>query len=385
MSDPSETNPPLPPTDPHAPVPPSSPDQTVPPEYQPVPQQHTGFPPEQPPVTSFPPEQPPLPAVEPVAPEQPNFDTVNLQPQPQPPQQVPGFETMQLQETPPVPQGQESPPLPPVGLESAPTMPGQAPPPPAPAPTPAAPAVGAAAGAPRLNTKGGASRRPATATRKGASSRRPSAAGSRYPTKSKPADTLSPGTVILALLGACLLAVAIMALMPKSLIHIDGYPADEMAANKEPKNLLKVGQGLLLGERKEDATFTEKEVNAYLNYRLNTTQTGLLGGFMRVKGVYVDLSENQAEIFIERSLPIFGSTTISNKIVSHFNDVSRKQEWKAGGGSIGRIPMKNKSLQPIFKAFMRMGAVGRDEIDLMNYMADIKIGEDKVTLDSSLR
>jgi hypothetical protein len=189
-------------------------------------------------------------------------------------------------------------------------------------------------------------------------------------------------SILLAVLGVAMLIGTFSAILPKSLKHIEGYPADDMT-NREPKNLLAVGQKIL-ETRSEDATFTEREVNDYINYRLRGVQKGSFGGLMKVRGIYVDLRPNEAEIFVERSFPIIGRTTMSNVVESYFNEQKHQQIWKMGGGSIGKITLKGRSLQPVINVFLRMSKVGAAELEVLNYMADVKLQENKITLDSSL-
>lgn len=190
-------------------------------------------------------------------------------------------------------------------------------------------------------------------------------------------------TILLGILGLLMLVGAFMALLPnKDIERISGYPADPMT-NREPKNLYAVGLDIL-ETRTKDAVFTEKEVNDYINFRLRGTQKGPLGGMMKVQGIYIDLRPKEAEIFVVRSFPILGKTTMSSVVKSYFNEQKHQQIWKTGGGSIGKIKLKSKNLQPVLNAFLRMSKTGAQEIQLMNYMADVKIEEDKIILDSAL-
>lgn len=186
----------------------------------------------------------------------------------------------------------------------------------------------------------------------------------------------------MAILGVIMLGVSVMALLPTSLIHIDGYPADDMS-NREPRNLLADSQKIL-EDRTEDLTFTEREVNEYLNFRLQGQQKGALKGLMNVKGIYVDLRPNEAEIYVVRSFPLIQRTTISSIVRSTYNDQKHQQIWKTGGGSVGKIKIPGRSLQPVMNAFLRMSKVAKPELEVMDYMADVKIGEDKITFVSAL-
>ncbi|MDF1756466.1 MAG: hypothetical protein P1U89_27010 [Verrucomicrobiales bacterium] len=332
----SDENPNLP-----DPVPPAG-AEPVPPAHAPVPPADiTPQPPAQMPVppagaTPVPPAQYPVPpaGVEPVPPQQPAYDPSQFPPQQEVPQ-----------------------------------------------PQPSLPPITPAAAAPSTRSGG---RRPAA--KKKMARKSASRAGTRPGSYRKPVKPVDSGisfmSVLMGLLGIGMLVLSIFALLPQKLTHIEGYPADDMSS-KEPKNLLSAGQKIL-ETRTEDAVFTEKEVNDYLNFRLRGDQKGAFGGFMKVKGIYVDLRPNEAEIFVERSIPLLGTTTMSSVVKSHYNDIKHQQSWKMGGGSIGRIPMKDRSLQPILNSFLRMSKVGAAELEVMNYMADVKIGNDQITLDSAL-
>jgi len=239
---------------------------------------------------------------------------------------------------------------------------------------------------PMAPAAGDTGHRPATGGRRPASKNAARAGGARSTPyrRPKPVESgLSVMSVLMGLLGIVMLVGSVYALLPKSLTHIDGYPTDPLN-KKEPKNLLAIGQKIL-ESRTEDAVFTEREVNDYINFRLQGEQQGALGGFMTVKGVYVDLRPNEAEIFVERSFPLIGSTTISTVVESYFNETKHQQIWKTGGGSIGRFNFpKGRSLQPVLNLFLRMAKVGSEEMQVMDYMANVKIEEGKLTLDSAL-
>lgn len=189
-------------------------------------------------------------------------------------------------------------------------------------------------------------------------------------------------SVLMVLVGLGLAVVAVRALMPVPLTHLEGYPADTLS-NKEPRNLLAEAHKLI-EQGQGNVTFTEQEVNDYFNYRLQGSQEGLFGSMMKVTGVYIDFKPNEAEIFLERSFPLFGRNTMSTTVKSVFNRQQQRQFWSTSGGSIGKINLKSKNIQPVVGMFVRMSKVAAEELSVMSYMADIDIDEGKITLKSSL-
>lgn len=189
-------------------------------------------------------------------------------------------------------------------------------------------------------------------------------------------------SVLMVVVGLGLAVAAVMALMPVTLTHLEGYPADTMS-NKEPKNLLAEAHKLI-EQGQGNVTFTEQEVNDYFNYRLQGVQEGMFGSMMKVTGVYIDFKPNEAEIFLERTFPLFGKNTMSTTVKSVFNRQQQRQFWSTSGGSIGKINLKSKNIQPVVSMFVRMSKVAAEELSVMSYMADIDIDEGKITLKSSL-
>ena len=55
-----------------------------------------------------------------------------------------------------------------------------------------------------------------------------------------------------------------------------------------------------------EVVITEAEINQYIAKNLKLNQGGLIKGFSSIKGVYVDLTDDHMEIFIEREIAQYG-------------------------------------------------------------------------------
>ncbi len=187
-------------------------------------------------------------------------------------------------------------------------------------------------------------------------------------------------TVLLALIAVAFLGAAIMVVLPKDMSGIKGYPVSAGLNTSNPKNLLTEAQSIMF-EPGGKVELSEEEVNLYLNHRIDGIQGGALGGLLKYKGTYVDFSKGVAEIYVERSL--FGMpVTMSSRIrIEHYRSEVR---WEAAGGTLGKINLGSSHLQPVMQVFIRMMRTCRDEVGVINHMANIHFEEDKIILETTL-
>lgn len=182
-------------------------------------------------------------------------------------------------------------------------------------------------------------------------------------------------TVLLLIVAIGLAVIMGMVLKPKNLKSIQGYPAELLLAT-DSRNLLGELQAALNPELNDQTvTFTEAEVNQYLNQRIKGKQTGILSALVKYRGIYVDFEPGYAEIFVVRSV-VGIPFTVSCRVTQKKSDY--KSIWKAGGGTIGSFTMKSKQFKPILEAFLRLSATCKDEMDAMNSMLSIDFGDDQI-------
>jgi len=188
-------------------------------------------------------------------------------------------------------------------------------------------------------------------------------------------------TVLLGVVALGLLAGVVAVLLPKDLSGIAGYPAKSLLeGGAESRNLLEETQAILF-QPGESVEFSEEEFNDYLNARLGGEQKGLMGSFITFEGIYADVEPDTVEFFVERK--IFGMpTTMSTRLrLEYFRGLPRSE---GAGGTIGKINLSSKQLQPIVEAFTRVLGACRDEALALQHIASIRFEKDKVVLATTL-
>lgn len=181
--------------------------------------------------------------------------------------------------------------------------------------------------------------------------------------------TLLLGVVALAMLG-----VVAMVVLPKDLSAVQGYPVDPLAT-EAPKNLLPDLQAILF-EPGQEVSFTEQEVNDFLNYRIQGNQGGPFASFLKFQGAYVDFTPGQMEVHVERSLFGFPVTMSTRVRAEPFRGQTR---WTASGGSIGKFDMQGKQFHPVVKAYQNLMQAAKDEVQAVRQMAMVRFDADSVT------
>ena len=184
-------------------------------------------------------------------------------------------------------------------------------------------------------------------------------------------------TVFLLIVALALSVVIVMVMLPKDLGFIKGYPAGKIG-NEKPRNLLFEVQEIL-GPKDKAITYTEEEVNTYLNSRIKGKQSGPLSFMVNFKGAYVDFEDGRAEFYIERTV-IGIPFTMSLKLVRN----RRGTEYVAGGGSIGRFSMSSRQFKPILDAFVRLSVALEEETKALKAIEEygqVRFEDDKIVLD----
>lgn len=149
---------------------------------------------------------------------------------------------------------------------------------------------------------------------------------------------------------AALMGFVVFIFLPRDLSHVSGYPYESSKAPNPPKNLLKIAEDQLVKDE-GSVSFTEEEINTYLNQRLNAKQRGAFGSFVKMNGVYLDLKKNEATIFVERK--IFGLPfTIASTWDYYLSDGKYVRECKSS--SVGRFSFSGAMFRPIMAPFFRL-------------------------------
>ena len=221
----------------------------------------------------------------------------------------------------------------------------------------------------------------------------PARAPQRLPVKGKPTpattrrpvqrpvykEGISVMTVFLTLLALGMLAGVAMALLPKDMSAVGGYQTNLIAGAKA-RNLLAEAQKLMI-ERNTDLTFSEEELNRYLNQRLAGEQKGTMAALVKFRGIYVDLAPGTAEVVIERELfgmPLTTSVTMAGE------EFRRQTIYKPTAWNIGRISLGARTVKPVVDLFIRLRGSLLDEYHTLQQMTGVRFEDNRVVLDATI-
>lgn len=194
-----------------------------------------------------------------------------------------------------------------------------------------------------------------------------------------PGEGFGIGPIIMLLVSLALMSFVVFVFLPRDLSAVDGYPFDPSSAPNPPRNLLReASEGLIEGDG--SVTFSEKDVNNYINQRLNGTQRGGFAAIAKMNGIYMDLKEREATIYIERK--IFG---LPFTIDSTWEYYLSSGEYVRGctGCSVGRFKFEGKMFQPIMKPFMRFFSACEPENKVLTdkELKSVKLQDGKMVLE----
>lgn len=165
----------------------------------------------------------------------------------------------------------------------------------------------------------------------------------------------APYILVLACLG-----LIIFLFLPVNLSQVDGFPYREKDA--VVRNLLQEAEKKVL-EGAQTIEFTEKEINTYLHQRLRSPQEGPFAAINRVDGIYADLRENAATLYVVQK--ILGIPfVISSSWNFYLEDRTYVRECTAS--SIGRIRFTGASLGPLMMPFLHFAESCKPEASFLD-------------------
>ena len=150
---------------------------------------------------------------------------------------------------------------------------------------------------------------------------------------------------------------------------VSGYPYDPAAHSGQPRNLLREAEDKLVKDE-GNLTFTEEQVNTYLNQRLDVTQKGLFGGFTTVEGIYMDFHPNEVTIFIQRK--VFGVPFTVDSTWKYYLS-NEKYIRECTQSRMGKLTAKGAMLAPVMAPFNRFIDACEREKKLLNDLSLIHI------------
>ena len=202
----------------------------------------------------------------------------------------------------------------------------------------------------------------------------------RPPKEKLPGEGVSIGGIIMLLLALALTFVVVRVFMPRDISFIEGYPFDAAEAPNPPRNLLREAEDKLIA-REGQLTFTEAELNTYLNQRLKSKQGGAFASFVKMRGAYVDYEPDKIGVYVDRA--IFGIPFV---VSAHFEVYQSNRSFKTEGlyCTLGRVQLpKGRMFQPIMAPYRRLANACEREIDILTDedVRQVKIDKDKVVID----
>lgn len=184
---------------------------------------------------------------------------------------------------------------------------------------------------------------------------------SGYQPPAADAPGLGFGAVLLFLFAIALLAGVVVCFMPPDLTAISGYPP--APGKTAPQNLLRriddAISGAYIDKKESTLTFTEEEINLYLNQRLKKNQSGPLASATEIEGVFCDLQADSANLYVVRS--VFGQPLVIFTSWAFEGDPAN-QKFVCQESGIGAVKTKGASLQPVMSPFFRLSETCAREI-----------------------
>lgn len=203
------------------------------------------------------------------------------------------------------------------------------------------------------------------------------------------------GLLIIGILGG-LCFHTYLSWKPRDLSDIDGLE-DDATKKEQVVNLKEKLDAALKGEY--EVTITEEEINRYIASRLKLSQSSLLDRYLTVKGVYVNLlQDNKAEVIILRSvdfpdnekkdggkyvsfLPTDQTVTLDLIVTCETTGDETTKTLTYPGGRYGQAPAPNQFARVILPGFKSLAEFFEDELAMVyDEMKTIKIEDGKLIL-----
>jgi len=181
--------------------------------------------------------------------------------------------------------------------------------------------------------------------------RRGGAAGYRPP--SAESGGFGVGSIFLFLIALAFLGGVAVCFVPPDLSSVSGYPvpSSSVATGNLLRRLDDASSATYTDKKEATLTFSEEDLNSYLNKRLQKSQKGPFASFVQIEGIYCDLQPDAANLYLIRQ--VFGKPLV---IFSNWAFVESPDalKFKCESSGIGMIKVPGKTLQPIAAPFERL-------------------------------
>lgn len=181
--------------------------------------------------------------------------------------------------------------------------------------------------------------------------RRGTSSGYQAPSSNSGGSWIS--TIMLWLVAIALLGGVAVCFVQPDLSAIAGYPAAG-SAKGSPNLLRELDDAISYAytEKKESTlTFTEEQINAYINERLQKSQQGPFASSVKIEGIFCDLQPDTATLYLVRN--VFGHPLVSFATWAFDGDPD-DQHFRAQTSGIGLIKIAGPGISSIMAPFANL-------------------------------
>jgi len=164
-----------------------------------------------------------------------------------------------------------------------------------------------------------------------------------------------------------------------SIDEIDGR--SDLNAAKSTKPLLLRQRLALAIERNYPVTFREEEINMWLSNRIKMIQGGKLAPYVEIKGLWVNLKEDEIELVIERSLP-WASSHVTTLFMG-FERTRSGYSISRHSCHIGQLKLPSGFAYLLLPAYQNIAEELSSELQPYydQKIYDVRVQEGKITID----
>jgi hypothetical protein len=181
--------------------------------------------------------------------------------------------------------------------------------------------------------------------------RRDAASGYKPPTSDSGGSIV--GTILLFLVALGLLGAVAVCFVSPDMSAVTGFPF--AADKKDSPNLLRQLDDAIseayTDKKEATLTFTEEELNTYVNLRLRKNQRGPLSSMVQITGVFCDLQPDTATVYLVRK--VFGHPLVTFTSYAFEGDPDN-QRFKPQMSGIGLVKVQGANLSSISTPFDRL-------------------------------
>ncbi len=152
----------------------------------------------------------------------------------------------------------------------------------------------------------------------------------------------------------------------QSLKDLGGYEQRIGEEEISVRNLRKVMMSAI--DNRRDLSLSEEELNLYLAKSIKLSQEGFLSSYTEVKGLWVSLTQDRAELIIEREF--FGRKQTVSMYIEIKDDGGIGRYVSYPGGRLGQVAILSGHLLLVMNGFESIAARYQTEVNLITKRFD---------------